>query len=290
MPDSTCLIDGCERPQKSRDWCHAHYEYLRSRGELPAKACKGCGGPCPGARHYCSEDCKPQCAVEGCEELRRTKDWCTFHFTRWKLAGDPEAPLVKTVYESGLNCAFPGCVNKRRKYELCTSHDTQRRRGQELAPLTYKSRGYVCQFCAGPSGLVKGYRRFCSSRCARMFRRHEGPLPETFTCLLCNGDFPYVVEGQRRKKADTKMCNQCRLASAKHGYSPTQLAQRDGLACGLCGDRVDLDLIYPDLMRGSVDHIIPTSLGGSNEPENVQLAHLHCNIKKNNRVEVPSMR
>jgi 5-methylcytosine-specific restriction endonuclease McrA len=49
-----------------------------------------------------------------------------------------------------------------------------------------------------------------------------------------------------------------------------------------------MTLTYPDLMRGSVDHIIPSSLGGSNDPDNVQLAHLHCNIKKNNRVDVPA--
>lgn len=287
MTDSTCTVPGCERQRKNRDWCHKHYEALRSSGELPPKSCKGCGRPCPGPRLYCSDVCKPRCAVDACGDQAKTRGWCTFHFTRWKLTGDPASPITTERYTMGQGCAFDQCVNPARKVGYCSGHYSQMKAGAELRPLTPKSKATICAFCGGPSGVRKGYNRVCSSRCSVMFKRHGAPLPETFQCRLCLDHFPFETQGQRRKKFNTKTCVPCQRNSMKHGYSAKQLAKRDGTDCKLCGVPVDMSLRHPNLMRGSVDHIIPSSLGGSNEPDNVQLAHLHCNIKKNNHVEVP---
>lgn len=286
MPIVACSFDECERPQKTRDWCHAHYEYLRSNGNLPDKPCKGCGKPCPGRRHYCSDACLPRCAVEECSDAAKSRGWCTLHYTRWQLTGDPAQMYDRLFYAPGQLCAFEGCGNVARKVGYCSGHYDQHRKGRELRPLAYKSKSTTCAFCGGPSGIKKGYRKVCSSLCNVMLRKHGGPLPDTFNCIICGDDFPFVVAGRRRVKSTTKKCTPCRQASMKHGYSPKQLANRDGTDCGLCGAPVNMTLKHPNLMRGSVDHITPTSLGGSNEPDNVQLAHLHCNIKKNNRVDI----
>lgn len=32
MPDRTCSVDGCNKPEKSRGWCSAHYERWRRHG------------------------------------------------------------------------------------------------------------------------------------------------------------------------------------------------------------------------------------------------------------------
>ena len=45
--------------------------------------------------------------------------------------------------------------------------------------------------------------------------------------------------------------------------------------CSLCGKQLSLD-------EATVDHIIPKSLGGTNIPENLQLAHKACNKAKGN--------
>lgn len=66
--------------------------------------------------------------------------------------------------------------------------------------------------------------------------------------------------------------------------SAAELVERDGDACSLCAEQVDLTTAWPDPMSPSVDHITPRSLGGQDEPQNVALAHLRCNISKGIRV------
>lgn len=64
------------------------------------------------------------------------------------------------------------------------------------------------------------------------------------------------------------------------------LVDRDGDRCGICGRRVDITL--KSGTRGSrrgpsVDHIVPRSLGGSDDLENLRLTHWGCNQKRSNR-------
>lgn len=52
-----------------------------------------------------------------------------------------------------------------------------------------------------------------------------------------------------------------------------EILERDGDLCGLCGGPIDPADYH-------VDHIVPISLGGADEPNNVQLAHPSCNRRK----------
>ena len=61
------------------------------------------------------------------------------------------------------------------------------------------------------------------------------------------------------------------------------LMQRDGNRCqipecGFSNRRIGTGNRGP-----SVDHIVPISKGGDNVLENIQLAHLRCNVIKSNR-------
>lgn len=60
--------------------------------------------------------------------------------------------------------------------------------------------------------------------------------------------------------------------------------KRDKYKCQLCGENVNMEKSYPDPMSPSIDHILPLSKGGTHEPDNVQLAHLRCNLKKHNTI------
>lgn len=50
-------------------------------------------------------------------------------------------------------------------------------------------------------------------------------------------------------------------------------------ACGICGK------LIKSLSEATIDHIIPTSLGGVNNIVNKQIAHQPCNAKKGNKLD-----
>lgn len=53
--------------------------------------------------------------------------------------------------------------------------------------------------------------------------------------------------------------------------------------CVICGKPVDKSLKFPDRMSPTVDHVIPVSNGGTNDLQNLTLAHYTCNSKRQNR-------
>jgi 5-methylcytosine-specific restriction endonuclease McrA len=59
------------------------------------------------------------------------------------------------------------------------------------------------------------------------------------------------------------------------------LARRDGFLCGICGQPVDLAVVYPDPLFVTVDHVVPLSRGGAPlDPDNCRVAHFVCNVTR----------
>lgn len=56
------------------------------------------------------------------------------------------------------------------------------------------------------------------------------------------------------------------------------LHRNQGGVCALCGEPVELGAHH-------VDHVIPFSYGGGNEPANLQITCPDCNRKKRNKVD-----
>ena len=59
-----------------------------------------------------------------------------------------------------------------------------------------------------------------------------------------------------------------------------EVFNRDGWVCQICGRPVNRELEWPDSMSASLDHIEPLFVGGAHTKDNVQLAHLVCNLRK----------
>lgn len=70
------------------------------------------------------------------------------------------------------------------------------------------------------------------------------------------------------------------LEAFVENFSHEEIFERDDWVCQLCGVPVDPELVWPDRLSASLDHIVPLSRGGFHSRENCQLAHLVCNIRK----------
>lgn len=127
---------------------------------------------------------------------------------------------------------------------------------QRQALLQAKLADRVCPTCGTVLNPAKrSDARFCSTRC--MERAHNAT-----------------------RKMERRAGN---LKRRRGLVSLSELAERDGWRCGICGGRIDRSRSHPDPLSLSVDHIVPVALGGDNDDSNLQAAHLRCNLAKGHR-------
>lgn len=137
---------------------------------------------------------------------------------------------------------------------------------------------------------------FCSRECKNLFRRAKqkaervASKPTDRRCIHCGKSMPQLM------RTDAAFCSEkCNSAShnlmRKHAFrtqAPKRsrstfralVAEHDEWVCGICNKPVDPNVKHPDPKYGSIDHIIPISMGGSSDNGNLQLAHLVCNLRK----------
>ena len=86
---------------------------------------------------------------------------------------------------------------------------------------------------------------------------------------------PEVREHRRLKARERRH----RLGGGrKHRRYWRQLNEKQSNRCALCNELMGADV--------TVDHIVPVSRGGGNEPENLQAAHRACNTRKGKRYDL----
>lgn len=62
-----------------------------------------------------------------------------------------------------------------------------------------------------------------------------------------------------------------------------EIYDRDQWRCGICRKSISRELLYPDPMSVSLDHIVPVAEGGAHVRSNVRAAHLYCNKSRGAR-------
>lgn len=211
--------------------------------------CLTCGAPL--ARYwltdYCGDDCRPRCDAEGCERPRTGSGnlYCR--------------PHMSSIYKLG-----------------------------RLPQRTW-AESRKCVVCGATDWPENGKRKHCSGRCQQLAARSAGEVSKSVECVRCGVEvdlFETSPKSGRKRRADALMCWRCREArTRRHRVSVRVLLNRDGDGCGICGERVDFDLRFPDRGSPSVDHVVPFSRGGSHDPSNLQLAHFGCNATKQARVD-----
>lgn len=101
-------------------------------------------------------------------------------------------------------------------------------------------------------------------------------------CLVCEEHFP------PSPGLASRYCSpDCRAVSRRRsswvGYA-ARLAvyERDEWTCQICNESVDRSADHLDDWAPTLDHIVPRSLGGSDDVENLRLAHRWCNSARGN--------
>lgn len=87
VSDRNCSVEGCTNSGRmaTKTLCAMHYGRKKRTGSV---------GP-PGSLY----DPDRGCSVEGCEEEHFGRGWCSKHYSRWKVTGDPltERPVGVNV-------------------------------------------------------------------------------------------------------------------------------------------------------------------------------------------------
>lgn len=248
-----CVEENCHGAAIAKQRCpeHYHQQYDRLSRPVPVYNCRNCGGVIAAdyrSRKWCSDDCRPRCVEVGCDRLQRTAKRCGYHY---RTDGPRRCLTCGTTVRDKLRYCSAECLPQ------CT-----------------------VEWCTG-RGKTLGY---CDRHYAQL--RANGTLATEFSCGICGVGIPAVKADGSFIKASTRLCVPCR--SSYRSVSQTsvnRLLTRDGPICSLCFTEIDLTFAWPDPRSASIDHVLPRSLGGSNDLENLALSHLGCNCSKGNRVD-----
>lgn len=136
--------------------------------------------------------------------------------------------------------------------------------------------------CGNP--LPKGFAKFCSEAC------RCPPTGAIVSCVVCGKSFrrsskaescsdacslQLTRERYRRKNRKRRMAK--RNGGDAGRYTLSEVAERDGRRCHLCGKSVNMRLSGMNPKGPTIDHLIPLSDDGRDEIGNVALAHRQCN-------------
>lgn len=240
------------------------------------------------------------CAVDGCEQPMRKRSWCASHYAQWRRTGEDPKPFK---YKWGQAEPRPFIPKQRRVRATCSVRDcTAQAHGQGLCAKHYsRKRKYgdvefvqriwhemqPCVVCGSESRSIKS-RNLCSKRCERLFYTYAGDVPTERECVQCGAitRLTDLTKSGNRRKSNGRLCASCqRDGWRRECLSVEELAERDGPTCSICREPVDMTVKRSEsFMCPSIDHVIPRSRGGTNEPKNLALAHLSCNMQKSNKV------
>lgn len=154
-------------------------------------------------------------------------------------------------------------------------------------------------------GTRKGAKADCP-RCGTTFisKHHRG---QTFCSPACSGAYlaanwperpcRHCGKPTRNRHRSCPTCTRERRRAQQHAKDSRRrgapkagrivgvryLGTRDGWRCHLCRRLVQPRLAYPHPKSPSIDHLVPISDHGTNDPGNLALAHLICNVRRGNR-------
>lgn len=273
-----CRVDGCNEKVHSKGFCNKHFCRYRRLGDplaevkeqgerLPVemKDCECCGKEFKPKRdrrrkYVVQKYCSPECAASSI-----------------RLYDDPlDKPTLtrpRKIYP--INCSICGKVfiARNKATRVCPNDECKKKEARQKA-VEYDKRTSNKDTCP----------RNCKE-CGKLFEPVYGMKRRVFCSEECSTKHSKKAEWYKAMKKRNNRTRRARINSVPSiYYNDKDIFVRDGWVCGICGETVDENLIYPNPLSASIDHILPLSKRGCDTPDNVQLAHLICNSIKRDQI------
>lgn len=204
------------------------------------------------------------CSIADCSRRSRTRGWCSTHYERWRVHGDPNHETWARIKK----CQIVDCAKPNAASGLCSMHYSRKqRKGDALAPTEFRG-VYSSDVCA-VDGCAKPRekRGWCSKHYTR-WQNNGDPL-----VVQINRDRPYKASPATRRRITQTRYARLRDAACEHGpgcVTKFRLCEIRQQACFYCGDA-----------GGTADHFAPIARGGLHCIENLVPACWSCNVSKN---------
>lgn len=249
------------------------------------------------------------CAVDGCKGMLLARGWCGTHYSRWRRTGSLSLRSVENVCE---HCEASFTSPRAHNRKFCSSRCgslwyTARsiRISAEKRSRTIKT----CPICDRQFSPEKDLKqKYCSKKCLRVATRDTSSKScSELDCIrpvrargLCSMHYKRFMrangaawesdsEWSDRRRSNYHKRRALKRKLPADDIRPLDVFERDGWVCGICAAPVDRDLQWPDELSASLDHVVPLSRGGHHVLSNVQLAHLGCNVRKGDFLQVDAM-
>lgn len=318
-----CTIPGCGRLLRKNGFCEGHSGRYENYGS-PHRPCGRCGKDLPLSAKPSQKICEScrVCKVPGCENRYSRNGYCSGHYSRSYINGSPyrtcptcqgEVPLGIERYGHAYkfcsegcvttSCAAPGCDSDSTAKGYCPKHYWRIHRNGSIFR--------ECKGCGGklPDSVISS-TQYCDDSCRPRCLAPECIDPATdatgwcarhtqlisrygelrsldFTCIKC-GKFVERSYADRHQMGNRTRCDDCTNHRRDHDwYRREVLSGMVPAICGICGEGINLSLKFPDLRSLTIDHIVPSSKGGSSERRNLQPAHNGCNLSKGGSIARP---
>lgn len=150
--------------------------------------------------------------------------------------------------------------------------------GQAMREASRVTRTLTCKTC-GREFQTTGRPLFCSPLCSYLDRHHPSCEVVRSTCRKCGG----TVLWHSARTYCSAACKHNRPRRwQKHAL---EVHERDQWTCQLCGTPTLREWVKGDMRSPTLDHIMPRSLGGSDDIGNLRTAHWLCNAIRGNQAE-----
>lgn len=248
--------------------CDAEFETLDTRQKFCSRSCGSQYTNAPKKKYYVCQHCGKSFWKDSAYRMK----YCSVECSRqaFRDAHPSKQPKEKQIFTK--ECAWCGAVFETTSpqkiycsYDCC--YDSNLKMKREQWAEEYIPRRVVCKECGTDFFTECGdtHSVFCCKSCADRYERNIERKTNRFK------EYMRKVQHRRAKQLRENFVED---------VSYDALYKRDKGICRVCGLPVHSDKFCDNNWGGTIDHIIPLSVGGEHSMSNCQLAHRICNSIK----------